>query len=164
MHITQFTDYALRVLIYLGTNDDRRVTIQEIAERFDVSRNHLMKVVNELIRNGYADGVRGKGGGLRLARPPEQIVVGDVVRQMEPGMELVECFGAKCQCILDPGCQLKYAFSRALDAFFGVLDKVTLVDLLGKHEHAVLRLEPEAPRHRHTKRPGSTIMRSTTST
>ncbi len=144
MHITQFTDYALRALIYLGTNDDRRVTIQEIAERFGVSRNHLMKVVNELIRNGYADGVRGKGGGLRLARPANQIVVGDVVRHMEPGMELVECFASECKCILDPHCQLKSALSRALDAFLMVLDDLTLADLLGSPEHSILRLSPVA--------------------
>ena len=119
MHITQFTDYALRALIYLGTNDDRRVTIQEIAERFGVSRNHLMKVVNELIRNGYADGVR----------------------------ELVECFASGCKCILDPDCQLKSALSRALDAFLTVLDGLTLADLLGSPEHSILRLSPvEVPR------------------
>ena len=82
MYITQHTDYALRALIYLGTNDDRLVTIQEIAERFDVSRNHLMKVVNALIRAGFVEGVRGKGGGLRLARAPREIGVGDVLRQM----------------------------------------------------------------------------------
>ncbi|MCG3169015.1 MAG: HTH-type transcriptional repressor NsrR [Pseudomonadales bacterium] len=151
MHITQFTDYALRALIYLGTNDQRRVTIQEIAERFDVSRNHLMKVVNELIRNGYAEGVRGKGGGLRLARPAGEIVVGEVVRRMEPGMELVECFGSGCKCILDPECQLKFALSRALSAFLAVLDELTLADMLGEQEEAVLRLAP-VPVRRKTKR------------
>lgn len=141
MHITQFTDYALRVLIYLGTNDDRRVTIQEIAERFGVSRNHLMKVVNELIRGGYANGVRGKGGGLRLARAASDIVVGDVVRRMEPGMDLVECFAATgCQCILDPHCQLKSALERALAAFLAVLDELTLADMLGTEEHKILHL------------------------
>ncbi len=148
MHITQFTDYALRVLIYLGTNDDRRVTIQEIAERFDVSRNHLMKVVNELIRNGYASGVRGKGGGLRLACPPEEIVIGAVVRHMEPGMNLVECFASTgCHCILDPHCQLKSALTRALDAFLGVLDELTLADMLGSEEQRILRTSSPPQRH-----------------
>jgi len=142
MYITQHTDYALRALIYLGTNEDRLVTIQEISERFAVSRNHLMKVVNALIRAGFVEGVRGKGGGLRLARAPRQIVVGAVVRQMEPGMELVECFGAGCQCILDPGCRLKVALSDALAAFLKVLDDMTLADLLGKSEHSILKFLP----------------------
>ena len=138
MHITQHTDYALRALIYLGTNEDRLVTIQEISDRFSVSRNHLMKVVSGLIRGGFVDGLRGKGGGLRLARPPATIVVGDVVRHMESGMELVECFGANCACILDPDCQLKVALSSALAAFLKVLDGVTLANLLGQSERATL--------------------------
>ncbi|MDQ5960699.1 MAG: Rrf2 family transcriptional regulator, nitric oxide-sensitive transcriptional repressor, partial [Pseudomonadota bacterium] len=134
MYITQHTDYALRALIYLGTNADRLVTIQEISERFDVSRNHLMKVVNALIRAGFVEGVRGKGGGLRLARVPREIVVGAVVREMEPGMDLVECFGSGCQCILDPSCKLKVILSNALAAFLKVLDDMSLADLLGKSE------------------------------
>lgn len=145
MHITQHTDYALRALIHLGTNTERLVTIQEISERFDISRNHLMKVVNQLIRAGFVEGVRGKGGGLRLAREPSRIGVGEVVRRMERGMELVECFGAGCNCILDPSCRLKAALSDALDAFLKVLDGVTLADLLGKREHAILRFVPQTP-------------------
>lgn len=144
MHITQHTDYALRALIYLGTNTDRLVTIQEISERFDVSRNHLMKVVNQLIRAGFVEGVRGKGGGLRLARPAAEIGVGEVVRRMERGMELVECFGSGCNCILDPSCKLKVALSKALAAFLEVLDGVTLADLLGKSERSILKfLRPQ---------------------
>ncbi len=147
MHITQHTDYALRALIYLGTNADRLVTIQEISERFDVSRNHMMKVVNALIRAGFVEGVRGKGGGLRLGRPPSEIVVGEVVRLMEPGMELVECFGGGCNCILDPACKLKVGLSNALAAFLKVLDALTLADLLGRSERNILkftRLDPAA--------------------
>jgi Rrf2 family transcriptional regulator, nitric oxide-sensitive transcriptional repressor len=144
MHITQHTDYALRALIYLGTNDDRLVTIQEIAERFDVSRNHLMKVVNQLIRAGFVAGVRGKGGGLRLARAPAEIGVGDVVRRMEKGMQLVECFGSGCSCILDPDCKLKVILSQALAAFLKVLDGFTLADLLGKQETAILKFIRQA--------------------
>lgn len=144
MYITQHTDYALRALIYLGLNEDRLVTIQEIAERFAVSRNHLMKVVNALIRAGYVEGMRGKGGGLRLARAPREIGLGDVVRHMEPSMELVECFGSDCHCILDPACHLKGALSEALAAFLKVLDGRTLADLIGKRERAILRLVPSA--------------------
>jgi len=142
MYITQHTDYALRALIYLGANRDRLVTIQEIAERFDVSRNHLMKVVNALIRAGFVDGVRGKGGGLRLGRAPHEIGIGDVVRQMEPGMDLVECFTTGCQCILDPACQLKATLAEALAAFLKVLDGQTLADLLGSSERAILQFRP----------------------
>lgn len=146
MYITQHTDYALRALIYLGSNADRLVTIQEVAERFGVSRNHLMKVVNALIRAGFVDGVRGKGGGLRLARAPREIVVGEVVREMEPGMDLVECFGAGCQCILDPDCKLKVVLSRALAAFLKVLDDMTLADLLGRSERSILKFLPPVAR------------------
>ncbi|MCK6375817.1 MAG: Rrf2 family transcriptional regulator, partial [Zoogloea sp.] len=92
MHITLHTDYALRVLIYLASNEERLPTIQEISARFDISRSHLMKVVNQLIRNGFVEGIRGKGGGLRLARPPAGIGIGDVVRKMETDLSLVECF------------------------------------------------------------------------
>lgn len=146
MYITQHTDYALRALIYLGTNADRLVTIQEISERFDVSRNHLMKVVNALIRVGFVEGVRGKGGGLRLARVPREIVVGAVVREMEPGMDLVECFGSGCQCILDPSCKLKVILSDALAAFLKVLDDMSLADLLGKSERSILKFLPPVAR------------------
>lgn len=142
MYITQHTDYALRALIYLGTNAERLVTIQEISERFAVSRNHLMKVVNALIRAGFVEGVRGKGGGLRLARAPGEIIVGAVVRQMEPGMCLVECFGSGCQCILDPDCKLKVGLARALAAFLQVLDEMTLADLVGKSERSILKFLP----------------------
>lgn len=138
MHITRHTDHALRALLYLGSNQGRLVTIQEIADRFAVSRNHLIKVVNALIRAGFIEGVRGKGGGLRLALPPAEISVGAVVLQMEPGMELVECFGANCRCILDPGCALKLALQQALAAFLGVLGEVTLAQLLGNNERQLL--------------------------
>lgn len=140
MHITQHTDYALRVLIYLGSNPDRLATIQEISERFGVSRSHLMKVVNQLIRAGFVEGVRGKGGGLRLARVATAIAVGDVVRRMERGMVLVECFGQKSTCLLDPQCRLKGALSDALNAFLASLDRVSLADLLGNQETRLLRV------------------------
>lgn len=145
MHITQHTDYALRTLIYLGSNMDRLVTILEVSERFAVSRTHLMKVVNQLIRAGFVEGVRGKGGGLRLARPPSAIVVGDVVRRMERRMEIAECFGQDCKCILDPDCRLKSALAGALAAFLKVLDGLSLADLLGEREAQVLRFFKPLP-------------------
>ncbi len=138
MHITQHTDYALRVLIYIGTNPDRLVTIAEIAERFDVSRSHLMKVVNQLVREGFVEGLRGKGGGLRLARAPAAIGVGEVVRRMERGLELVECFGEHNACLLNPGCRLKGVLAGALSAFMARLDAVSLADLIGRPEQRLL--------------------------
>ena len=146
MHITQHTDYALRLLMYLGACPERRVTIKEVAERFDISRSHLMKVVTELVTKGFVDGARGKGGGLRLARAPAQIGLGDVVRQMEPSFELVECFGSGSQCLLAPACRLKGALGGALQAFFSALDRLTLVDLIGEDGelHASLGLVPSA--------------------
>ncbi len=131
MHITQHTDYALRVLIYLGENPERLATIAEISERFEISRSHLMKVVNQLVREGFVEGLRGKGGGLRLGKDANRIKVGDVVRRMERGLNLVECFGKNNNCLLDPGCKLKTALANALKAFLTSLDEVTLADLLG---------------------------------
>ncbi len=134
MHITQHTDYALRVLLHVGSNPERRVTIAEIAERFMISRSHLMKVVNQLVRDGILDGHRGKGGGLSLARAASEIRVGEVVRRMEPGMALVECFGTGGRCVLTPACKLKGALAQALDAFMRVLDGYSLADLLDNPE------------------------------
>ncbi|MCB1938408.1 MAG: Rrf2 family transcriptional regulator [Rhodocyclaceae bacterium] len=130
MHITQHTDYALRVLIYLGACPERRVTIKEMASSFDISRSHLMKIVTRLVTDGFIEGVRGKGGGLRLLRAPADIGVGEVVRRMEPGFDLVECFRTDSSCLLSPGCRLKSALRTALQAFLESLDTTTLADLI----------------------------------
>ena len=140
MHITLHTDYALRVLIYLASNDERLPTIQEISERFDISRSHLMKVVNQLIRNGFVEGIRGKGGGLRLARPPAGIGIGDVVRKMETDLSLVECFTDTSRCLLTASCRLKGVLNTALEAFFASLDQVTLAEVLGPAQHQLLHV------------------------
>lgn len=140
MHITQHTDYALRTLIYLAANADRIVTIAEVSLRFDISRNHLMKVANQLVREGFVEGLRGKGGGLRLARAAETIAIGDVVRRMERGMELVECFGHDSRCLLTPNCRLKTVLGDALEAFLQSLDKVSLAELIGAPQHQLLHL------------------------
>jgi len=116
------------------------VTIAEVSERFGVSRSHLMKVVNQLVREGFVAGLRGKGGGLRLARPAAEIPVGEVVRRMEKRVELVECFGQECQCLLDPGCRLKTTLAGALDAFLAALDAVSLAELVGPPQTALLRV------------------------
>ncbi|HTH39538.1 MAG TPA: Rrf2 family transcriptional regulator [Rhodocyclaceae bacterium] len=132
MYITQHTDYALRVLIHVAANQDRpdtRITIAGISELFAISRSHLMKVVTKLVREGFLEGVRGKGGGLRLKQAAEQIRIGDVVSRMEPNMVLVECFEAEHGCILGPACSLKGVLNKALRAFLATLNEVTLADL-----------------------------------
>lgn len=140
MHITQHTDYALRVLIYLAGHSDRLATVQEIAERFDISRAHLMKVVSGLIRHGFVEGLRGKGGGLRLAAKPSAISIGDVVRKMEGEPVLVECFSDQSKCLLTQSCRLTGVFRQALDAFFASLDGVTLAEVVGPRQWQVLKL------------------------
>ena len=133
MRLTSFTDYALRVLIYLGAHRDeeRLATIGDIAAAYRISENHLMKVVHHLAKEGYVETTRGKGGGIRLARAPEEINIGAVVRITEDDLALVECFEAGApQCPLVPACTLKGMLAQALRAFLAVLDAQTLADLL----------------------------------
>ena len=130
MKLTRFTDYSLRVLIYLGLRDKDRVTIREISDAWGISRNHLMKVVSLLSRMGYLDARRGPGGGIALARPPGEIVIADVVRDMEDDLNLVECFCEEGVCIIKPMCKLKTALNQALAAYMGTLERYTLLDLL----------------------------------
>lgn len=130
MKLTRFTDYSLRVLIYLGLRDDGRVTIREVSDAYGISRNHLMKVVSLLTRKGYLDARRGPGGGIALAYSPRDIIVGSVIRDMEDDMNLVECFCLDGQCVIQPMCELRTALSNALDAYLKTLDRVTLLDLI----------------------------------
>lgn len=132
MRLTTFSDYGLRVLIYLGVHRGRLATIGEIARVYGVSENHLMKVVHHLARHGYVETVRGKGGGLRLARAPADINVGKVVRESEDNLAFVECFDrATSDCRIASACLLKKALGEALDAFFASLERYTLDDLVG---------------------------------
>ncbi|WP_336270542.1 Rrf2 family transcriptional regulator [Vreelandella arctica] len=130
MHLTRFTDYSIRVLIFLAVKGEERSTINEIAETFDISRNHLMKVVQELSQRNYVTAIRGKNGGLLLTRDPATIVLGQLVREMEHGMELVECFHSDNSCIITPSCRLRPILNEALTAFLAVLDRYTLADVL----------------------------------
>jgi Rrf2 family transcriptional regulator, nitric oxide-sensitive transcriptional repressor len=132
MHLTRFTDYSLRVLIYLGLQPAGRLcTIRDIADHYGISENHLMKVVHGLSRLGYVDALRGRGGGLRLARDPQAISIGAVVRQTEDDMTIVECFDAERDtCRITDVCALRHALGEATAAFFHVLDEYKLSDLL----------------------------------
>lgn len=134
MKLTFYTDYALRVLIYLGVRDQGLATITEIADRYDISRNHIVKVVHELGRLGYIETVRGKNGGIRLDRDPATINVGELVRRTENGFELVECFRPDNGCCLTPACVLRDALDDALQAFIATLDGYTLADLLAPRQ------------------------------
>jgi Rrf2 family nitric oxide-sensitive transcriptional repressor len=130
MRLSTFSDYSLRVLMYLGVQDDRLVTIAEIAAVHDISKAHLMKVVHQLGLNGHIETVRGKGGGIRLARPPREIVIGDLIRQSESDFAMVECFAAHSACRIQGGCGLPSILNEALSAMFLVLDGYTLADLV----------------------------------
>ena len=131
MRLTAFTDYSLRVLMYLAAQPDRRATIAEIAASFNVSEHHLGKVVHLLGKKGWLATVRGKGGGLGLAKAPEAIVVGAVVRHTEGADVPAECFDEKGgHCAIARICRLRGVFGEAVDAFYGVLDRYTLADLV----------------------------------
>jgi Rrf2 family nitric oxide-sensitive transcriptional repressor len=131
MQITRYTDYALRVLMYLALSPNRQATIPEIADFFNISRNHLVKVVHQLGSKGFVITTRGKGGGLTLQRPPEMIHIGEVVRAMENHFNWVECFDpAQQHCRLLPACGLKQLIARAGNAYLQVLDAATLADVL----------------------------------
>jgi Rrf2 family nitric oxide-sensitive transcriptional repressor len=151
MRLTTYTDYSLRVLIYLGVQNERLVTIRQISEHYGISNNHLLKVVHQLGLLGFIETVRGRNGGLRLARPASQIVIGDVVRKMEQDMALVECFAAEgridpsSNCRIMGACVLKGALAKALQAFLDVLDQYTLAELVApKNRLAELLLVEQA--------------------
>jgi Rrf2 family transcriptional regulator, nitric oxide-sensitive transcriptional repressor len=131
MRLTDYTDYSLRTLMYLGLNRDRLVTIQDIADVYGISKNHLMKVVHRLGLLGLIETVRGRSGGLRLGREPDKINLGEVVRKTEPDFSMVECFDKeRNDCILAPACELQGVLRQATSAYLKVLDGVTLADLL----------------------------------
>lgn len=130
MRLSEYTDYTLRVLMYCAVHRQSLVTVGELAERHGASKNHLMKVVNDLARRGLIETTRGRGGGLRLSNEPGTIRIGDVVRSSETDFRLVECFDASTNaCTLTPDCRLKHLFDAALRGYFQALDGATLADL-----------------------------------
>lgn len=147
MRLTRYTDYALRVLTYLGLKPQGELsTIKEIAERYGVSENHLMKVVHRLGRAGIIETVRGRQGGLRLAHAPVDINIGQVVRLCEDDMRLVECFNSETNtCPIAPACALPSVLDEALAAFMAVIDRRTLQDVMEPHRELTKILRPTAP-------------------
>jgi len=145
MQLSVFTDYSLRVLIFLGAHPDRLSTFSEIAAAYGISGNHLMKVVNRLASGGYIETVRGKGGGMRLSRAPKMINLGDVVRHTEERFDIVECFNEERQtCPLLPACTLRSVLVDAHRNFMATLDAHTLQDVLGTWVSARLALGRDA--------------------
>lgn len=138
MRLAVYTDYSLRMLMYLAVKRDGLATIAEVADAYGISRNHLNKVAHRLGLAGYVETVRGKGGGLRLAKPADRIGLGEVVRHAEPDMALVPCFEPVCApCPIVPCCGLIGALQEARRAFLAALDRYTIADLV--EEQAGLR-------------------------
>jgi Rrf2 family nitric oxide-sensitive transcriptional repressor len=127
--LTIYTDYSLRVLLYLASKPEGTATISEITEYYNISRNHLVKVVHNLGIHEFIITSRGKNGGIRLARPAEEILLSDVVKKTEPDMDLLECFNPKTDfCVISPTCRLKSMLYEGRSAFMAVLEKNTLAD------------------------------------
>jgi Rrf2 family nitric oxide-sensitive transcriptional repressor len=129
MRLSRYTDYSMRVLIHLATHDDgHAASISTIATRYGISQNHLMKVVHDLGKAGFIKTTRGRSGGIRLARPASEIGVGDVIRHVEDGFDLVDCQS----CLIAPACGLPNVLNEATRAFLAVLDKYTVSDLIAR--------------------------------
>jgi Rrf2 family nitric oxide-sensitive transcriptional repressor len=148
MRLTVYSDYALRLLMFLAVRGDGMATIPQIAKAYNISSNHLMKVVHQLGQAGYIETVRGRGGGMRLARSAPEIILGDVIRFTEPDMDIVPCFALENQdCPLRRACLLKGALDRARQAFLDVLDEYTLADLTGNSRVLQVSLGLAEPAH-----------------
>ncbi|TDR85366.1 Rrf2 family transcriptional regulator [Enterovirga rhinocerotis] len=130
MRLTSFSDFSLRLLLYAAQHPDRLITIEEAATAYDISRTHLTKVANHLTRTGFMKAVRGRSGGLLLARPPETIRLGEVLRTTEPDFAIVECFGDLEACNLSASCRLRGVISDALASFLDTMDRHTVSDLV----------------------------------
>lgn len=144
MRLTQYSTYALRILQYVALRDPAVVTVDEVARAHRVSRAHLVKVAHELGRRGYVQTIRGRNGGMRLARPADRIVVGEVLRWTEGPLELAECFNPGTNtCLLVGVCHLSRGLQRALRAFLSVLDDMTIADITVNRDSLLDRLTPQ---------------------
>jgi Rrf2 family transcriptional regulator, nitric oxide-sensitive transcriptional repressor len=145
VQLTSFTDYGLRALIYMATlPEGKQTNITEVTDTYGVSRNHMVKIINQLSRAGFVAATRGKNGGIRLGMAPENIVIGDVVRKMEP-LQLVNCG----ECSITPACRLRKALNNAVQLFLDELDNYTLADLVKDNEplYQILLSEPPVAIH-----------------
>lgn len=142
MHLTTFSDYSMRVMVYLGLQQSRLVTISDIAQAYTISENHLTKVVHQLAQRGYIETVRGKGGGLRLVRDPDTVNIGEMIRYSEGDTGLLPCLDNDGTCCIRPSCKLVGILREAQIALFEVLDKYTLADLLQPEESLTHILMP----------------------
>jgi Rrf2 family transcriptional regulator, nitric oxide-sensitive transcriptional repressor len=139
MHLTRHSDYTMRLLMHLAVQPDRTATIREIAQRFRISRNHMMKVANGATQAGYITAVRGRVGGLKLATSPDEINLGDVLRNTE-NWTILECFQpATNKCRIVRACGLRPVLEEALEAYFAVLDRYSLADIV-QHKHMLVQL------------------------
>ena len=148
MQLSQFTDYALRVLMYLGFRNNDLVTISEISDAYDVSRSYLMKVVSHLAAKGFVHTTRGKGGGIRLSRSASLINLGEVIRECEGDFRVVECLGpVQSSCPLLPECALRSVLREAVHGFLAILDKYSIQDLVASPDvgRGLLRASPRPP-------------------
>jgi Rrf2 family nitric oxide-sensitive transcriptional repressor len=140
MRLASFTDYSLRVLIYLAIKGEERSTVSEIAEKFQISKNHLVKVVHNLSTIGIINSYKGKGGGISLSLSPEQINIGKIVQKLEDKSHLVVCLGPSDNCIISPSCNLKRALKIAEDQFFNSLSNYTLADMVSNKNSLIKNL------------------------
>lgn len=142
MRLTMYTDYSLRVLIFLASKQQEELTtVQEISDAYQISKNHLTKIVHSLGKLQLIETVRGRGGGIRLSVDPKDINIGELVRKTEDDFHLVECFdSSKNMCVLSSACQLKGVLYEALQAYFAVLDRYTIADFIRNKDeiHALL--------------------------
>ena len=149
MRLSTFTDYSLRVLMYLATNPGERATIAQVAQAFGVSEHHLVKVVHSLGRAGWLANVRGKGGGLEFAVPPGKIVIGHVVRHTEGRAIMAGCFEDDDECSISDDCRLKGVLADAVKAMYAVLDRYTIADVV-KNRSQLAKVLFVDSRARHT--------------
>jgi len=154
MRLTSYTDYCLRVLIFVAARPDQRATIAEIARSYGISENHLVKVVHFLGKAGFLENLRGRGGGLQLAQVAEKINVGAVVRSAEGPALPAACFDSSApKCSIAPACRLRGVLGDAVDAFYAVLDRYTLADLVADRAQLRAILLPVPRRVEHRQRP-----------
>lgn len=135
MQITRFTDYGLRTLMYVAARSENIASVKEVSDHYGISRNHLVKVVHRLSQLGYIETTKGKGGGIKIAKGTEKLRLGELIKQLEPNMNMVECFDAKTNtCRITGSCQLKHYLFEATQSFINTMNKYTLADTVQNKE------------------------------